>query len=1098
VIPLEVPPNLDDRAYLIDPEGKWGRHANPDVTTFQDHLDPLLVLLGEAGLGKSQVLRDEEAHLGVRALRFDLLDFQSPADLLSAITEHTRWKTAWSGDGWLVLLLDSLDESRLPEPVLARTLEELVSQAPHGRLRVRLACRATRRMQRLEQRLAAALDAPVTVVSLLPLRRRDVALAAEQLSVPPAAFVRAVDASRVSALAASPLTLKMLLSLYKVEGKFPTIRSAIYNRALLLLCEDPPDRRDEAREAGRLPPVSRLAVARRVAAFTMLGGFSAIDLGPTSEHDPRNGLGISEITGGVEDAGGVPVTVDEAAIREATNTGLFHTDHERCTWTHPSFAEYLAGAWLARLAPMQAYSLVERTDSIGSYIVPKLRDTVAFLVEQQPSHLSWLIGMDPELALRAGGIATDADRPRLVEVVVKTHTDWSTWVDYPKLAHPGLAAQLVAIVEDTGRLAHDRESALDIARTCHSLCPEVVRLLPVAKTISLDPTSPPTLREAAALVVAKLGPDERATLESLAHGEVGPDSRQNLRGIALRALWRHTWTDAGVLHHLPQPRDPHYHGHYADFLTAYADGTDAIPALLEHLRGWSSRHGDLAIRDAEERLLQRAWRRAAEPAIQGALVTHTLANIHAYAPGFIQDYDDVEAARNDALKDVAVRRSLVKRFLDHPSLAVDEVAELVQGSLLQPGDITWLIEHTCAGLPDRAPAWARAVRLALPPDPPAEFWTSLRAATTSNATLSSEFPVVVLDRLSGGSLARPPASARARRTTPDLCTALSAPATASQRWQQILVVLSGVYGGLPELRTPATRWAGWPQTPDLRAALADRAVEFLSAATPPEAEHPLSEWDEEIPTIAFHAAYALQCLHTLDRLDVVDSSLWAKWARSVAGIVGFAGPWFTGVLHRAYRHAPAQVRDAIGALQEPTDVLNMLDGVWDEALAALARAAMILPGIGEDDFFVLGERLLAHGDVQTRSLLRGLTETVGAFQEEGVQRLYWLPPVVDQVWHLALTRLPGGGDAAWGVLSQDAAMTRRVLAKMAQDTHLGRDTAWSLVSDRTLAAMTAWVLDEVADVPDPQGSFATDVTPIALLESNPENPPLSASGPGNP
>jgi hypothetical protein len=193
---------LASDGFLLDPESPYGATANPDVVPFERiESATCLVLLGEPGLGKSTALRQhrdgvevEAAETGTAILWKDLNAYQSEERLIRAVFEDSRF-TAWAaGDGVLHLFLDSLDECLLRIDTLACLLSEELARFPISRLRLRLACRTAVWPALLEHRLRELWgDAAVGVYELTPLRRRDVAEAAQASQIDDDALLAEID-----------------------------------------------------------------------------------------------------------------------------------------------------------------------------------------------------------------------------------------------------------------------------------------------------------------------------------------------------------------------------------------------------------------------------------------------------------------------------------------------------------------------------------------------------------------------------------------------------------------------------------------------------------------------------------------------------------------------------------------------------------------------------------------------------------------------------------------------------------------------------------------------------------------------------------------
>src|SRR5262249_54936016 len=158
-----------------------------------------------------------------------------------------------------------------------------------------------------------------------PLRRRDVeAIAAGVGLEDVGAFLRDVERRDAGPLAAKPVTLKMLLNIYRRGGELPRSQAELYGRGCRALCEEANGARLATGKHGILGVDERLAVAARIAAATVFCGRTAVWDGPDLAHRPEDDIAVPDLSGGVEHVRGVDVKVTEAGVREIlSDTGLF-------------------------------------------------------------------------------------------------------------------------------------------------------------------------------------------------------------------------------------------------------------------------------------------------------------------------------------------------------------------------------------------------------------------------------------------------------------------------------------------------------------------------------------------------------------------------------------------------------------------------------------------------------------------------------------------------------------------------------------------------------------------------------------------------------
>jgi predicted NACHT family NTPase len=156
-------------------------------------------------------------------------------------------------------------------------------------------------------------------------------------------FIRELYAANAVAFAIKPLTLNMLFSLFKKEGRLPRSVAEIYSRGCLKLCEESNLSRRDSRRLGELTVAQRLRVASRIAAMTMFANRYAVWTGPEADGVPEEDVPLSALTGGREEGEFPAFDVTEDSVREVLDTGLFTSrGGVRMGWAHQSYAEFLA------------------------------------------------------------------------------------------------------------------------------------------------------------------------------------------------------------------------------------------------------------------------------------------------------------------------------------------------------------------------------------------------------------------------------------------------------------------------------------------------------------------------------------------------------------------------------------------------------------------------------------------------------------------------------------------------------------------------------------------------------------------------------------
>ena len=329
------------------------------------------------------------------------------------------------GEGRLTLWLDSFDEATITIDKLVGGLTRLLDELPVERLTLRLASRSSAWSNRLDKELDQRFDT-VKRLTLCPLTHSSAADAARVADVDPEQFLSQIAAQDLGVLAARPLTLRMLIGLAKV-GPLPPGRNQLYRESSTLLARENSDRRQEERTAD-LPVQQRLALARRLAALTLLTGRPTIRARRTPD-TPASTVTIEEIATNATEL---------ADFEELLQSGLFTAAADGAVkFTHRSLAEFLAGESLAAMPLKTATHLLIDPLQPGN-VVPQLAGTSIWAASLNGDVYRWLASAEPELLLTANLADASEEQRRILGRAVLRDLDDSvpprdrryTWLHY--------------------------------------------------------------------------------------------------------------------------------------------------------------------------------------------------------------------------------------------------------------------------------------------------------------------------------------------------------------------------------------------------------------------------------------------------------------------------------------------------------------------------------------------------------------------------------------------------------------------------------------------------------------------------------------------
>lgn len=559
-----------------------------------------LILLGEPGMGKSAEWTRQQQLVGAEAsLKVNLGDFSSGRDIVDALVDEPAVRD-WcrQPETGLWLWLDSFDEALLHEAKLAQALTRLLRQWPTTGLHLRILSRTATWPAFFTEALKAHFghsdeQPQVVTLQLAPLTQVQVQEAAEVAGIETEAFIAAVERAEAVPLATLPVTLDLLFRLWKA-GRFSVSTGRgieLLEEGCRLLCEEGWD--EQRVRFGQVDADQRLRIAAQLALVMVACRRRALNYAALA--DEELWLRLRDVTGEptlFQDKPGLVLEkelVDEV-LRE---TGLFVSVGSQIRWIHPVFSDFLA-AWAlykAQIGPAQLRNLF-RSAVPGAGVVPALRDAAVWLASLSPTFAADLAHLDPLTAMRADVLTSGpGQRAALVAELFALTTARH---QYPRraepylarLAHPGLAGQLAAVLRDPAAGPEARWLAYKTAESC-----ETRELIPLLLQQTLDAGLPTRVRTDAIRTLHRLaGPGDCQPLRPLLAALPPDDEDDEFRGVLLQLLWPAHMTVQELLALLTPRRKSSTIGAYHLFLDpAFEGGLQAglaaahLPALLRWL-----------------------------------------------------------------------------------------------------------------------------------------------------------------------------------------------------------------------------------------------------------------------------------------------------------------------------------------------------------------------------------------------------------------------------------------------------------------------------------------------------------------------------------
>lgn len=654
-----TPYSLDFRGFFINSRHSYVNTNSVGKPLTDWQTTSCLVLLGEPGMGKSSEWRRQLAETGKVAqhLFLDLKDFGSESSLRDAILESTALQQAQETNTTFYLWLDSLDEGLLHVRTLTAELLRIFNRPnfPRTRFQLRILCRNVGWPAGLTDDLAQLFPgqhAAIRVQPLLlaPLSFEQVAEAARQEKLDYEAFLAAVAKANAVPLALRPVTLKLLLNLFRHHGpNFGSAgsprRSDLYEQGCRELCAQP-----DARRSVKAPydTKERLLLAAHLAMLMVIGNRRVVRLEPDAGDLLPTELGLHDVgQGNTAQWSGLAVPLHEDRIRDVlANTALFvPAGPGRVAWAHPYYAEFLAAWYLhqAQVPVAQLRPLFRSAADPTGGVVPGLQVTAAWLAALNPAFFDELLQLDPVALLQSDLGATSSSQREKVTVRL---FDWCRGLSIfpqgiephlPQLAYPGLEQQLLPVLSNVSASRTECELAYELAEACAvgAVEPELVRQC-------LDAAFPFRRRLTALGVLAKIGsPSSLQQLRVLVKSIPVEDKNDEFRGKLLAMLWPDYLSGDEMFSLLVPSQNRGFSGNYKSFLTIpglpgtleYGLRPENLPSALRWLEqnreGWTEwgEWQDSDFREMVDKVFERAWLATDEPGVIEALAAAVAAAI---------------------------------------------------------------------------------------------------------------------------------------------------------------------------------------------------------------------------------------------------------------------------------------------------------------------------------------------------------------------------------------------------------------------------------------------------------------------------------------
>ena len=1101
---------LDKMGYLLDPEDEFGRINQPDVIGEESFTKtPCLALLGEPGMGKTEVLQEFLSKRRMKTgadcdlLYLDLRSYGEEGRLYNSIFRSDEFASWINSNRVLEIVLDSLDECMIYLKTVAPMLIEELRKYPLSRLHLRIACRISEWPILLHRELPKIWGTGnYGEYELVPLRQQDIVAAALEENLDSDAFLKTLEERRMAPFANKPITLIMLLKQYQQSGSLDDNQEDLYHSYCLHLCRDFNPFRRDIKAVGQLEPSLRLAVAERIAAITMFCKRANIYTGPDETGAiPHEDVTISDMAGGMESESGRNVLITESNLYEVLGTGLFSGwKEERFVWGHWTYAEYLAARFIIRhgVALDQIKDLIfirQEFDEEGGRVVPQLKETAAWMAAMHRPLFDEIMKSDPQILLRSPIASSDfALRKSLTVSLLRMGneeklTDFDLRQSYKVLSHPELSSQLLPYIKDKTKGFLVRRMAIDIAEACGSR-----ELITDLIGVALDESDNTHIRIQAADAIVQIGdPFSKERLRPLLNAG-DADKDDELKGCALKALWPDHLNAEELFSYIAKPKRENLFGLYKLFILQ-----DLIPNLsieiLSAALAWVQGlpklgAGEITIlRDLTSEIMYKAWENLEIEEILNIFAEIAITRIENYEPIIGERFHG--KTEPGKLDDPSRRHRLIKAI--HLKLEESQISS-VWGSLEIAGvvsrdDFGWLMEQllTCESEKDQI-LWAKLVQMVFDwsPGEMEEVWKAKEFIPALEKEFVPIFSPIELDSDRARRLRK--ISEREIRTKKKQIEELPRPSLKEILLKRLEKIESGdteswwiltlemtcelrgekyIYG--EELQSDITATPGWKVINDpTRARVVEAAYNYVMQGEP--------HTDQWFGKNTFHrpaaAGYkALLLLQKLapERLNELNDEIWSKWAPIVLAYPESSGmdaeEPMKNLVAKTYHHASNSTIKSLLALidKENEDhayifVLRKMDKTWDEqlerAILEKAKDIKLKPNAAAS----LIERLFEKGKFndEIQKLSAGFLEQRNQSKEKAIE--------------CGALLLIYGGEKGWEIVREVFEKEPDFGSELIAEVARRHDHAGSIVrrlTEKSVADLYVWIAGKFPHCEDP-------------------------------
>lgn len=1072
--------------YPYDPEDENLGWFHKDVYSFpQLSKFPCLILLSEAGLGKTTAIKSEirsrnkEKSQPNNDIIFwkDINEYGDENRLIHEVFGSYEFTSWMSGEYTLELFLDSFDECQIQIPTISKIIYNKLQiyQEHLHRLKFRIICRVANWPVFLENYLKEFWsEKDIGVFKLLPLLKKDIIKATQKFNLDNESFFEAIEKKDAQAFAIHPFTLKMLLNEFSIDKEIQVSKFELFKRGCELLCTEFNPERRAAKAIGYLSSGKRLILASRIAAIMSFCNKSTIYLGVDTKPLLDSDIALSMIQEGEETLGSCSYYFDEKDLREViSETGLFvGNGSNRFGFANHAYEEFLAAYYITThdLEIQQIKSLIQLSNDPEQRTIPQLKGIASWLNIMNLKLIEETIKTDPQILL-----SSDIDnlevkyRKSLLESLLKLFeqqklidSDWGLHFKYYKLSHTEIAEQLRPYIEDEGKHWLVRRVAIDIAEAC-----KVIELQELLADISLNKNEDLHIREQAAYAVAQIADaTTRERMKPLIFNKNEEDVDDGLKGSALRALWPNQLSAKELFNSLSKPKRDSLFGSYWSFLTNDIlphIKVDDLPIALEWAKNHQGNGYDFSHTSTlAESILIFAWKNLERSDVLDTFVDAIIPRLKNHInlcpiPKEGINEENLPTLRDDIRKSLIAK--LISKIEDFDTLAYN----LIQSEpiLIFEKDMEWLIQQLEDEKDEiKQKAWVTVIWWIFKDDN-REHVEMVCEAKEKNKFLKDKFytrfgPIelnsneaqqmkAAYERMQKWAYERKKLEDKRKHhfvssSSLKIKHSLSRFESGDYNsWWELCFLMTinddGSYF-TDELEPDLTRLPGWNNSDiETQNRILTAAKEYISAKDAAK-EQWLGTKKFHRPAASGYKAFLLLMKVEPIFLEQLDQNVWKKWASIIIGYPLSSNKLYEDDTHfnlisQAYKNAPDEIISMLLVLidQENQEystlfIIRKLEYCWDAKLALTLLKKIKDPSLKPQCFHALLSDLIKYGNKNAIDFANSFLTLPISKEEDAQERSKAAALSV-------LTQAPDAGwDAIWSILQDDKEFGKKIILSL--------------------------------------------------------------------